>query len=79
VPTDRALRPSCSPYIRARGAGPPEAIGEGKLGAAPEVDRHTQQLSEPPLSHGRSMAAISLRVTNSHGHKPPSRQPKLLW
>ena len=26
--TDRALRPSCSRYIRARGAGPPEAIGE---------------------------------------------------
>ena len=24
--TDRALRPSCSRYIRARGAGPPEAI-----------------------------------------------------
>ena len=28
VPTGRALRPSCSRYIRARGAGPPEAIGE---------------------------------------------------
>ena len=26
--TDRTLRPSCSRYIRARGAGPPEAIGE---------------------------------------------------
>ena len=26
--TDRALRPSCSRYIRARGAGPPEAIVE---------------------------------------------------
>ena len=28
--TDRALRPSCSRYIRARGAGPPEAIGEAE-------------------------------------------------
>ena len=28
MPTDRALRHSCSRYIRARGAGPPEAIGE---------------------------------------------------
>ena len=28
MPTGRALRPSCSRYIRARGAGPFEAIGE---------------------------------------------------
>ena len=39
MPTDRALRPRCSRYIRARGAGPPEAISEA--GAAPEIDRHT--------------------------------------
>ena len=72
MPTDRALRPSCSRYIpiRARGAGPPEAIGlrcKVKLGAAPEIDRHTLQLSEPP----RPAMATSLRVTNPHGHKPP--------
>ena len=31
MPTDRALRHSCSRYIRARGAGPPEAIGEAEF------------------------------------------------
>lgn len=65
MPTDRALRPSCFRYIRARGAGPPEAIGV-KLGAAPEVGRHTLQLSEPCTA-----MATSLRVTNSHGHITP--------
>ena len=34
-----------------------------KLGAAPEIDRHTLQLSEPCPA-----VATSLRVTNSHGH-----------
>ena len=56
MPTDRALRHSCSRYIRARGAGPPEV----KLRAAPETDRHTLQLSEPPPSHGRQSARHEL-------------------
>ena len=38
-----------------------------KLRAAPETERHTLQLSEPPPT----AMAVSLRVTNSHGHKPP--------
>ena len=72
MPTDRALRHSCSRYIRARGAWPPEAIGElVKLRAAPEIDRHTLQLSEPP----RPAMAVSpsARHTNSHGHIAISR------
>ena len=60
MPTDRALRPFCSRYIRARGAGPPEAIGEAG-GAALEIDRHTLQLSEACPA-----VATSLRVMNSH-------------
>ena len=38
-----------------------------KLGAAPEIDRHTLQLSEPPPT----AMAVSPRVTNSHGHHEP--------
>ena len=53
----------------ARGAGPPEAIGE-KLGAAPEIDRHTLCSSVSP----RPAMAVSPRVTNSHGHK--NRRPQ---
>jgi hypothetical protein len=36
-----------------------------KLGAAPEIDSHTLQLSEPCPA-----MAVSPRVTNSHGHQP---------
>ena len=79
MPTDRALwpRPSCSRYIRARGAGPPEAIGEagGPAPYRPQKSTVTPCSSVSP----RPAMATSLRVTNSHGHKPPSRQPKLLW
>jgi hypothetical protein len=31
-----------------------------KLGAAPEIDRHTLQLSEPPPRHGRQSARHEL-------------------
>ena len=65
MPTDCALRHSCSRYIRARGAGPPEATLV-KLGAAPEIDRHTLQLSEPPPRHGCQSARheLSFMVIN---------------
>ena len=36
-----------------------------KLGAAPEIDRHTLQLAQS-VSPAATMA-VSLRVTNSHG------------
>ena len=43
MPTDRALRHSCSRYIRARGAGPPEAIVGEKLRAAGWLHFHPRQ------------------------------------
>jgi len=49
VPTDRALRHSCSRYIRAkRGRGRLWPYPLVYLRPAPEIDRHTLQLSEPP-------------------------------
>ena len=41
-----------------------------KLGAAPEIDRHTLQLSEPCR---RATMATTLRITSSHAHEPPSQ------
>ena len=62
MPTDRALRPTVALGTSGlkRGRAAPEAIGELKLGAAPEVDRHTLQLSEPPPSHGHQPARHEL-------------------
>ena len=56
------LRPSCSRYIRARGAGPPEAIGEA--GGRLRIGRHTLQLSDPaqpwrPVDASRTLMAMS--------------------
>ena len=66
MPTDRALRPSCSRYIRARGAGPPEAIGEAGGRPRNRSSHPAAQCALPPpwpsVCVSRALMAISRLV-----------------
>ena len=79
VPTDRALRHSCSRYIRAlEGAGPPEAIGE-KLGATlrrATTARAATSSAVPPIpTLPQHVQCESARRATSTGAPYPQARP----